>query len=121
MYEIPAAGWMEIVKWLLGFRKRVRVKGASMFPVLKPGEEVLYRPQYRRPVRGDIVVAWHPTVPDLRIIKRVAGINRDGSVQLKGENPFESTDFDSIPPGRIVGKVTSRFGANDGENKTPSP
>ncbi len=84
-----------------------------MFPSLKPGDEVLLDPRaYRRaaPQIGDIVVAPHPSSPELNVIKRIAALNPDGTVNLKGENPFESTDFHAVPAGTILGKVTSRFG-----------
>ena len=83
-----------------------------MIPLLKPGDEVLLDPRaYRHmaPEIGDIVVVPHPAKPNLKIIKRIAAVHLDGTVNLQGENPFESTDFDAVPAGTILGKVTSRF------------
>jgi nickel-type superoxide dismutase maturation protease len=86
-----------------------------MVPLLEPGDEVLVDPQaYRKdsPHPGDIVVARHPYRTDVRLIKRVAEVLADGRCVLQGDNPDESSDsrvFGAIPPGRIVGRVTSRL------------
>jgi hypothetical protein len=84
-----------------------------MFPLLKPDEEVLVNMRaYRKsaPLVGDIVVALHPSRKGLEIIKRVAAVNPDGSFHLKGENPFETSDYRALPAGKILGKVIARFG-----------
>ena len=86
-----------------------------MAPLLEPGEEVLVDPRaYRRtpPRPGDIVVARHPYRTDLLLVKRVANVLEDGTCVLEGDNRSESTDsraFGSLPPERILGRVTSRF------------
>jgi nickel-type superoxide dismutase maturation protease len=86
-----------------------------MAPLLEPGDEVLVDPRaYRQtpPCYGDLVVAWHPYRSDLLLIKRVARVLENGYCVLEGLNPAESTDsraFGSLPPERILGRVTSRF------------
>jgi nickel-type superoxide dismutase maturation protease len=113
--EIKDSNWQELLLWLLRLRRRFRVTGASMSPVLEPGDEVLVDNRaYRRtlPRPGDIVVARHPYRTDLRLVKRIVKVLENGHCVLEGDNRFESTDsrlFGSIPPERIVGRVTSRF------------
>jgi hypothetical protein len=83
-----------------------------MFPILKPGDHVLYdRSAYRRsaPKKGDIVVSLHPQGGDFKVVKRVARVHPNGRLDLQGENPFETTDFLGVHPGKIDGKVTSIF------------
>ena len=83
-----------------------------MYPLLRPGDEVLVDPQAysrRSPEIGDIVVAQHPGRVDLKLVKRVAGLHADGSLDLHGENPFETTDFNRLPLKTILGKVTCLF------------
>ena len=72
---------------------------------------LLARGAYRRrpPAKGDIVVAEHPLMADKKIVKRVSVVHPDGRVDLQGENPFETTDFRSVPASKIIGKVTSVF------------
>ncbi len=99
--------------WIFRRLRRVRIRGASMFPLLQPDDEVLVDMRIYRgtaPRVGDLVVARHPIQEDLEIVKRVAAINPDGSYHLKGENPFESSDFRSLPAIKILGKVIARFG-----------
>ncbi len=85
-----------------------------MFPLLKPGDEVLldFRAYRRRPpCPGDIVVARHPTQAGLEIIKRVAKVDADGRFHLQGDNPDPTQSSDSLVTCRhILGRATSRFG-----------
>jgi nickel-type superoxide dismutase maturation protease len=106
----------EFVLWVLRKRKRFRVKGNSMLPLLKPQEEVLIDPKIdpnQPPKAGEIVVAQHPTQNNLQLIKRVASVSEDGSLFLEGDNWKESTDsrtFGTVKLEQIVGRVTCRFG-----------
>lgn len=89
-----------------------------MAPLLKPKDEILvdlkaYRDQQPRP--GEIVIAQHPYQTDLRLVKRVALVQEDGSCFLTGDNSAESTDsrsFGLVAPEQILGQVTSRFPGN---------
>jgi len=105
----------EFLLWLLRKRKRFRVVGNSMLPLLKPGEEVLIDPeinQLQQPLIGDIVVVQHPREENLQLIKRVSWMSEEGFF-LIGDNPQESTDsrsFGSVGLEQIVGRVTCRFG-----------
>lgn len=106
---------LDLLLWLLRLRRRFRVTGASMSPVLRPGEEVLVDPgAYRRrpPQPGDIVVVQHPYQSDLRLIKRVVEVLDDGCFRLAGDNSAESSDsraFGPMSPALLLGRVTSRF------------
>ncbi len=69
------------------FGRRVIIRGWSMYPTLAPGEYVLFdRFAYRRsdPRRGDIVLASHPSRPNMRIVKRLAALPGD-RVAIDGE------------------------------------
>lgn len=112
---LPQSSYLELLLWLLRKRKRFRITGLSMMPLLQPGEEVLIDPYpYRTtlPQVNDIVVAIHPLYPDLHIIKRVVSVAEDGSCFLQGDNLARSSDsriFGAISLARILGRVTSRF------------
>jgi nickel-type superoxide dismutase maturation protease len=114
--ELKKITLKEFLLWLLRRRRRFRITGSSMMPLLKPGDEVLINPRAYRsaaPRPGDIVVAQHPYQPKLRLVKRIAKTTDDGRYYLEGDNPTESTDsrsFGPISPQQIVGQVTCRFG-----------
>lgn len=111
--DLADSNFKELLLWLLRLRRRFRVTGASMFPLLQPGDEVLldtraYRQQ--QPQLGDIVVAHHPTRVGVKVVKRVTAVHPSHTFQLQGDNPTASTDFDRITADQIIGRVTSRFG-----------
>ncbi len=105
----------EFLLWLLRKRKRFRVSGNSMLPLLKPDEEVLIDPNIHDPKLlkiGDIVVAKHPNKTNLQLIKRITAITAEGDYFLAGDNGQASTDshvFGTIKLEQIVGRVTCRF------------
>ena len=113
--NLPEITLREFLLWLFRFRKRFRVTGPSMRPLLKPGDEVLVNPRaYRwaQPALGDIVVAQHPTQANLQLIKRVVLVLEDGRCILKGDNLAFSTDsrsFGAVPSRLILGRVICRF------------
>lgn len=113
---LPDISLKELILWLLRKRKRFRVTGNSMLPLLKPQEEVLIDPRIdpnQPPKEGEIVVAQHPTKSNLQLIKRVASVSEDGRLFLEGDNLAESTDsrvFGRVKLEQIVGRVTCRFG-----------
>jgi len=82
-----------------------------MLPSYAPGELVWIDPRAyrdRRPAVGEVVVAKHPFKRGVAIVKRVAFVAPDGSCELRGDNPAESTDsrsFGRIPRERILGRV----------------
>jgi nickel-type superoxide dismutase maturation protease len=113
--ELKGSNLRELLLWLLRLRRRYRVTGASMSPLLQAGEEILANPRaYRRvpPRPGDLVVARHPYRTDLLLIKRVAAVLENGHCLLEGDSRLESSDsrsFGPLPPEQILGRVTSRF------------
>jgi len=86
-----------------------------MAPLLQPGEEILVDPQaYRQaePAVGDLVLVQHPQREGLQLLKRVTAVRSDGDCFVEGDNPAHSTDsrtFGWIPPGCLLGRITSRF------------
>jgi nickel-type superoxide dismutase maturation protease len=113
--ELKEIDIVSLLLWMLRLRKRLRVTGASMFPLLKSGDEILINPRaYKKelPQPGQLVVARHPYRSDLKIVKRVTSVSDDGVCYLQGDNPAESTNSDSfgrVPLKHIVGQVTGRF------------
>lgn len=122
MYEYFWCGFVRegnLFDWLLVFlrlRGRFTVSGASMFPTLAEGDEVVvdygaYR--CKKPSVGDVVVAVSPDGAAYgRIVKRVVGIAQDGRFFLQGDNPEESTDsrhYGPLPVHYILGKVVCKF------------
>ncbi|MDJ0707325.1 MAG: nickel-type superoxide dismutase maturation protease [Leptolyngbyaceae cyanobacterium MO_188.B28] len=105
----------DLLLWLLRRRRRFRVTGRSMEPLLQPGDEILIAPRaYWRspPSISDIVIARRPDRLDLRVIKRVTDVSADGACFLTGDNLQASTDsrtFGWVTPEHILGRVTCRF------------
>jgi len=112
--QLRSSQLADVVLWLLRQRRRFRVAGGSMLPLLEPGTEVLINPRaYRHqpPQPGDLVVAYHPHQRGLRLIKWVVYVDADGCF-LKGLNPIASTDsreFGLVLCGEILGRVVCRF------------
>ena len=113
--SLPDATFREIILWLLRQRKRLRVTGASMQPLLKPGEEILIdlnAYQKSAPEIGDIIVAFHPYRSNFSIVKRIVSIEKEENFFLQGDNSLESTDsrsYGAIKLDQIIGKVICRF------------
>ncbi|NES85082.1 MAG: nickel-type superoxide dismutase maturation protease [Moorea sp. SIO2B7] len=109
------SSYQELLLWLLRKRRRFRVTGVSMSPLLEPGDEILVdlrAYQQQLPCIGDLVVANHPYRQDFQLVKRVVLVFEDGSCFLKGDNSLESTDsrsFGTVTLDQILGRVTSRL------------
>lgn len=105
----------DLILWLLRLRRRVRVTGASMLPLLRPGDEVLFDPRAyrRRPPRvGEIVIVRHPRQEGVRMVKRVTAVLPADHYHITGDNPQASTDsraFGPVSRTQILGRVTCRF------------
>ena len=84
-----------------------------MLPSLNPDDRVLVRrttADTDTPPLGAVVVAWHPSQPRLRLIKRLESLSNAG-MMLLGDNPSSSTDsrqLGPIPRSALIGVVTSR-------------
>lgn len=95
--------------------RRWAIRGSSMYPGLREGDWVLVDMRaYERalPRRGEIVIASDPRERSHAIVKRVAGVDLHGLVDLRGDNPFESTDsrtFGPVPRQLLKGRVRWRY------------
>ena len=84
-----------------------------MLPSLNPDDRVLVRrttADTDTPPLGAVVVAWHPSQPRLRLIKRLESLGNEGMILL-GDNPSSSTDsrqLGPIPRSALIGVVVSR-------------
>jgi len=108
-------GLPHLVLWALGRRARYRVRGTSMEPVLPDGSFVLVDPRAyraRAPRAGEVVLARHPFVRDLRLVKRVANEPNQGHVTLVGDRADSSTDsrdFGAVALGDVMGRVVLKL------------
>jgi nickel-type superoxide dismutase maturation protease len=115
MHSLPKTSYREFLLLLLRKRKRLRVAGRSMLPLLQPGDEILFNPlayQKSSPQLGDVIVTMHPLQIDLTIVKRITLIYSCGSYFVTGDNLEASTDsrhWGTIKSTDIIGKVTSQF------------
>jgi nickel-type superoxide dismutase maturation protease len=90
---------------------RVKVAERSMEPALRPGDRLLVR-RTRRIRPGQVVLARHPTRPDLLIVKRAAR-RVDGGWWLESDNPaagtVDSRRFGAVPLTLIEGRLLTRY------------
>ncbi|MGL5833814.1 MAG: nickel-type superoxide dismutase maturation protease [Waterburya sp.] len=113
--NLPQTTYREIILLLLRKRKRLRVVGESMLPLLQPGDEILLDPfAYQKfpPQVNDIIVTQHPVQHNLAIVKRINAINDGDRYFVTGDNREASTDsrhWGTIKSSDIIGKVTSQF------------
>ncbi len=113
---LPEITLREFLLWLVGKRKRFRITGNSMLPLLQPGEEVLIDSRISEAQSlkvGELVVAQHPSENNIQLIKRISAISEKGDYFVLGDNLEESTDsrtFGSLSIDQIMGRVTCRFG-----------
>ena len=83
-----------------------------MAPTLMPGDRILIRllsADAPLPAIDSLVVAWHPTKADTRVIKRLTSCCQ-GRLLLHGDNPSESSDsrqFGALERRHLIGVVTS--------------
>jgi nickel-type superoxide dismutase maturation protease len=99
---------------LLVRRMRLRavvVRGDSMTPALRAGDCLLVRVGARTRT-GDVVVARHPLLPDLLLVKRAARCE-PGGWWLLSDNAEAGKDdsraFGAVPDDAIVGRVLARY------------
>jgi nickel-type superoxide dismutase maturation protease len=111
MNKLPKVGLIETALLLFDFRTRYRVEGDSMMPLLKHGDQVTVDESAELDA-GDIVIARHPFIKGVEMVKRIKEIDENGKYFLVGDNPDESTDsrtFGAISVECIKGKVVSRL------------
>jgi nickel-type superoxide dismutase maturation protease len=111
--ELPEVTLKERLMLLFGRRRLLKVEGDSMLPTLTSGDIVVIDPGANA-VEGDIVVANHPYIRSVRLVKRVERIDDRGRYVLKGDNPKSSTDsrtYGGIANIDITGKVVCKYKA----------
>lgn len=105
---MPKASIREILLWLIRRRSRHVVRGESMEPLLKNGQEVLVH-RKKKVKSGDIAIVAHP-YKKINLIKKIKSTDETGAVEIEGINKNESEDsrtFGKISGNKIIGKVTS--------------
>ena len=113
--DLLTTNYLELLLWIFRRRKRFRVTGNSMLPLLQPNEEILVDPagyQKSLPKVLDLVIVAHPQQPGLILVKRIVAIDEEYNCFLVGDNLAESKDsrhWGAINATRLLGKVTSRF------------
>ncbi len=94
---------------------RSAVEGTSMRPTLEPGDWLLVDPRAyaeRRPRVADLVAVPDPTEPSRWLVKRVVDVDADGRLELRGDNPAESTDsrtFGTVDAAAVIGRPWARY------------
>ncbi len=134
--EISDCRFVDLILLLSPFRRRFRVSGLSMSPVLQDGDEVIVKINDRSlsSVRvNDVVVLYHPDRHNLIMIKRIKDIclkkttvvtpskspktieqatMKARQYFVQGDNLSASTDsrhFGWVDENLIIGKVVCRF------------
>jgi nickel-type superoxide dismutase maturation protease len=82
-----------------------------MEPALRAGDWLIVMTLTGLPRVGDIVLARDPREPERLVLKRVAAV-RDGTFELLGDHPGESTDsrvFGRVPRNDILGRAIFRY------------
>ena len=96
---------------------RFEVSGSSMSPAYNHGDWLvvdLHAFRQRAPQPGEVVILRDPREPARQIIKRVSSVTLRGELDVRGDNPTESTDsrtFGPVRPSLVGGKVRWRFRA----------
>ena len=98
-----------------GWGLRGAVEGDSMAPLLRDGDWILvdpdaYRVRLARP--RELVIVADPRDPQRVLVKRVAGVDPGGLLELAGDNPGASTDsrvFGPVDPGSVRGRPWARY------------
>jgi|TARA_B100000959_G_scaffold245909_1_gene270935 nickel-type superoxide dismutase maturation protease len=94
----------ELLALAVGKRKKYRVQGESMLPILEPGDVVIIRKD-KHCEAGDIVVARHP-YKNTTLIKYVAYIDENKLVELSSPHGTDSRQFGKPPMSNIIGVAT---------------
>lgn len=101
--------YLDFLLWPMGFRRRFKVKGDSMLPLLREGDNVFLKSTV--PSKDDVIIAKRP-LSNILMVKRVADIVDENEFVLEGVNKYHSSDsrsFGTISRSDIVGVVTSKF------------
>jgi nickel-type superoxide dismutase maturation protease len=97
----------------------VLVRGPSMAPALRHGDQVLVLFSRRTTSVGDVVVV---SLPDQTLaVKRLVRRDESGQVWVEGDNAFGSTDsrtMGALPPDSVRGRVLLRLWPRPGYVRT---
>ncbi len=75
---------------------KVVIKGDSMWPTFRDGEEVEFTELGEDELQvGNLVVAIHPLKSGIRVVKRIGDIDDSGRMILVGDNPDPLASEDS--------------------------
>jgi nickel-type superoxide dismutase maturation protease len=99
----PRLDWLPVQRFV--------VQDTSMRPALQPGDRLLAG-RWLRPNQGDLVVLRDPEQRSTFLVKRVAAIEPNGDLVVRGDNPNVSRDsrhFGPVPRRLVVGKVVFRY------------
>lgn len=112
----PEPSLKEWLYALIGLRKRMKITGQSMHPTLKQGDLVLINTRAFKntpPQTNDIIILWHPTLENLKIIKRLHHTTPEGNYFVLSDNSQgqDSRHYGPLNPNKIIGKVTSHSSA----------
>ncbi len=93
----------------------VTVEGPSMVPTFRHGDRLLVwlAAPRRTPRIGTVVLVQLPDRP--LSVKRLVGVEADGSVRVEGDNPLGSTDsrqLGSLPGTAVRGRVLRRLSSH---------
>lgn len=91
--------------------QRFRVADTSMRPVLQPGDRLLVG-GWLRPRRGDLIVFRDPEQRSLFLLKRVAAVESNGDLIVRGDSPNVSRDsrhFGPVARRLVVGRAFFRY------------
>jgi len=107
--QLKGAGFKELLFWFVGKRRRYRVSGWSMWPLLVPGDQVLLDYDLDHVASpGEVVIIEHPQRSGFQLIKRVEQVLADGALYVTGFNQAASTDsrsFGAVQSGQLIGQV----------------
>ncbi|MEC8974722.1 MAG: S24 family peptidase [Actinomycetota bacterium] len=94
----------EVFAWIIGRRRRFRVQGNSMEPVISDRDVILLAPDGRFEI-GDIVVGRHP-FKKTHVIKYVTVIAPDDYIELRSPEGTDSRQFGRTHSSQIIGRAT---------------
>jgi nickel-type superoxide dismutase maturation protease len=97
--------------WPLLPLRRFVVEDTSMQPSLKPGDR-LFVAQWANPRPGDLIVFREPDRQLTFAVKRVASLEANGNVMVRGDNANVSRDsreFGPVARRLVTGRVIYRY------------
>ena len=86
-----------------------------MAPTLLPGDWLLVDPdayRERGPVVGELALVSDPRRPDRLLVKRIAAVRPDGTLDVAGDSPSASTDsrtFGAVEAASVSGRPWFRY------------